>query len=94
MSQINAKDSKCWTCQFGICVKESDREKMTHPPFVSEEEPSPYGLQFEDEQAPDIEHNIDVERIKTICFWKPRDVSNSPPIVMSYVSECNRYKAL
>ncbi|MCV0439831.1 MAG: hypothetical protein K5880_14480 [Hydrogenophaga sp.] len=112
---LNAECSLCWKCKFGVCVKESETERIQHinmrgmgmPPGMM---PPPqqgvegFGL-FEDapftegdevggdEDGPElIEHTVEHERIKTICYWRPAGIENSPPILVSKVDQCNRFE--
>ena len=50
------------------------------------------GGDSDDEDGPElIEHTVEHERIKTICYWRPAGVENSPPILVSKVDQCSRF---
>lgn len=102
-NQLNARSSKCWTCKFGLCVRETDTERVYHAQMrnldeQAEEHREPWELINEYEQEEDeieadlIEHTVKQERIKTICYWRPEGIEDTPPIVTSQVQECNRYQ--
>lgn len=112
---LNAECSLCWKCKFGLCVKESETERIYHsnmrgfpgmPPGMMPPPPQQgvegFGL-FEDapytegddddEEGPElIEHTVEHERIKTICYWRPSGLQNSPPILVSKVDQCSRFE--
>lgn len=106
--EINAEQSLCWKCKHGLCVKESETERVYHanmrgmpgmpPPSGAEggfgifEEMSFQEGGDEDEGEELIEHTIEHERIKTICYWRPAGVENSPPILVSKVQQCSRFE--
>ena len=87
-----AKDSLCWNCKFGVCIQETERERFVHPGMHAPEDPFAQP-EFDEEAMPDIiEHVISHERVKTICFWKPEGVTQSPPIIVSFVNSCSRFE--
>jgi len=87
----DAEKSMCWTCKFGICVRETEIEKMYHP--APEGEKTSDVFDFQEEPTPEIiEHIIEHKRVKTICYWRPDNIQQSPPILIGKVEQCNRYK--
>ena len=89
--ELKAKESLCWTCKFGICVKETEQERVSYEPSDEQSEDT-YGI-FAEQSSPEIiDTVIEHERVKTICFWRPDHVKESPPILVSKVEECNRFK--
>ena len=87
--EANAKHSMCWDCKFGICVRESEVEKMFHPAMGE----GPTNVFDEQQNTPDIiEHSIEHKRVKTICFWRPKNIEQAPPILIGKVEQCNRYE--
>lgn len=96
--EIDAEKSLCWQCKFGVCVQENEQEKVYQPNLGGMSsrpiedtfsEPS-----FEEEREVDndiIEHTIEHERVKTICFWRPDTTKESPPILVAKVLKCNRF---
>lgn len=87
-----AKNSLCWTCKHGMCVKETSKELML-PMIESQGKAEVKEVWQEPEAEPEI-MPIDVERdsIKAICFWRPASVPDAPPILVAEVKECNRYE--
>lgn len=84
------KKSKCWTCQHGICVKESQVEKFLQPKDGHEQQFLDMDGNMEQQQdIIDITHTM----VRAVCFWRPSGVENSPPMLFSEVEECSRYKA-
>lgn len=86
----DAKKSLCWNCKFGICIRESEIEKMIHP--AMNEEPGDIFEQSQKDEMEMVEHTIEHKQIKTICYWRPENIQQSPPILMSKVEQCNRYE--
>ena len=89
---MNAENSICWNCKFGICIKETEQERIFH---TGDEETleDPYDIFNEQQKSPEVlETTIEHERTKTICFWKPEGVEDSPPILVAKVEQCNRFK--
>lgn len=98
---MNAQASMCWTCKHGLCIKESEQERLYNFRGVpGQQEPdanqfglfgeTPYGEDNE-EAAELVEHTVENERIKTICFWRPEGM-NAPPILVANVLQCNRHE--
>jgi hypothetical protein len=89
-----AKTSLCFHCKHGICVKETEVEKLYQPQKpVQEPDGDIFGQfkeQSEDEESL-IEHTIENDRVKAVCYWRPAGIE-SPPILMNQVSECNRFE--
>lgn len=96
MNENRAEQSKCWQCKFGLCVQEIEREHIFHAGQAPED---PFGVrQFgeatEEEGAiPDlIEHTLEHDRVRTLCFWRPEGVRFSPPILIAMVTKCSRFE--
>lgn len=91
---IDVKQSKCWTCKYGICIKESGEERFVHPapPTEHDHEFEAFGDKDQEQDAPMHEHVFQTEAIKAFCFWRPTEVQNAPPMMQSFVNECSRYK--
>lgn len=93
----SAKDSLCWTCKFGICVQEFQQEQLIGGMHPQPNENDPFGINAPFEQEESEEQNIvgpviNMENTKTVCFWRPATLANSPPILMTFVKSCNRYE--
>ncbi len=86
-----SKESKCFSCKHGLCVRETLEEIIITPSKDKnkEESWSPYPEEQEDEI---IERHVTHIQTKVLCFWKPPSVDESPPIVMSHITRCNRYE--
>lgn len=105
---INAARSKCWTCKFGLCVQETELEKIIHdnmnfldgpPPSRQESNPFEEDMSFQDQESDDehgeeglIEHTIEHSRVKAICYWRPEGIQDSPPIGVAKIDKCSRYE--
>jgi len=94
---LDAKRSLCWTCKHGMCVQETESQTMLHDPlpgpppqkpdiFTQFEEPS-----TQDDNGPLLEH-VTLRRIQAMCFWRPSNVSNAPPLRVSEITQCNRHE--
>lgn len=99
-NKLNAEDSLCWTCTYGICVQESEQEHLVHMdrnPLDEEAIDDAFGMgdAFSDVPSGDrgpIEHTIEHARIKTVCSWRPENIPEFPAIIVCNVTQCNRFK--
>lgn len=90
----HAKQSLCWTCKHGVCVKETSKELMM--PMMEADAPTEVKeiwQESEEQKMPQL-MPVDIEResIKAICFWRPQHIQDAPPILVANVKECNRYE--
>ena len=106
-NKLDAKASLCWRCKYGITVQEQVTEQVyTDPtnmrgiggdiPGREEEEgfPIDFGEQIGEPDEPDIiEHTVEQKHVKTVCYWRPEGVEHSPPIGLSIITQCSRFKA-
>jgi len=89
----HAKESLCWTCKHGVCIKEASKELIM--PLL--ESPGPQEVQEawqrteEDKMSELLPIDVEREAIKAICFWRPSHVSDAPPILVANVKECSRF---
>lgn len=88
-NEINARSSKCWTCKFGVCSKETEQE-LVHVP--AQKDDGVFQDSYGDDEPEMVLDVIEHERIKAVCYWRPDNIEDSPPILMSFVKECSRYK--
>ena len=88
--EMSVRASKCWTGQFGICSKETEQE-LVHVPV--ERTSDGYNDSYEDNEPEMMLDVIEHERVKAVCYWRPDGIEDSPPILMSFVKECSRYRA-
>jgi hypothetical protein len=87
-NELKAESSLCWTCKFGVCLKETEQERVSY-----EAPDSPPEDIFSESQAPEVlDTIIEHERIRTVCFWRPENIKESPPISVSKIEQCNRFK--
>lgn len=104
-NKLNAECSLCWKCRFGMCVKESETERVYHanmrgmmPPSQQMEDgfnlfaDASFDDNNDEDDADLIEHTIEHERIKTICYWRPNGIENTPPIGVGMVHQCSRFE--
>lgn len=98
MEELDPKTSKCWTCRWGLCVKETEHQSLFAP---STEEPRNIFADSEDEDhenpsPQDLSETIlGNSKIKSVCFWKPAGVASTPIFpfdAMGIVHDCNRYE--
>lgn len=95
MNNSDASKSKCWGCKFGLCVQESELEYIYHNGIEGELEiDDPFNMEDILEKQEPLQHKIEHERIKAICYWRPEGINDTPPILVSHVSQCNRFKKL
>lgn len=93
MSEYDVTKSKCWTCKFGVCVQENDKETFVHPGVMEENDHNIFGEDDEEHHHPKMEqHTVEKQSVKTVCFWRPEDITDSPPLLMAFVKQCNRYQ--
>lgn len=92
---MEAKDSKCWTCKWGICLKESAEEKLLHKGMhdIDEDEDFEHEMIEFSKDEGIIEHTVSQEHVKAICFWRPEGVTYpTSPILVAFTHACNRYE--
>jgi len=97
-----AEESLCWKCQYGICVQEKASEKIVHPVMPNildlQGTDDPFASHVDDEhedqgQQPGIvEHILEQEHVKAMCFWQPEDFASNVPILVAFVTKCSRFK--
>lgn len=96
--KLNAKSSLCWTCKHGLCIQEQEEEKILSGVMTGMPEDNfmdPFDASTDEEVSTNgvVEQIIEHERIKTICFWRPEQIKDSPPVLAAKVSQCNRFEA-
>lgn len=84
---LKVTDSKCNTCNHGMCLEDKDVQSFIAPTIVE-------GNAFTDKpEEPGIsETSFPVNKVRSLCFWHPAGSPTMAPIVFSVVSECNRYE--
>lgn len=72
-------------------MQETEIERVFHPgiPPSNEDEFDIFEQSVAD-PGETMEHVIEHERVKAICFWRPPGM-DAPPIIMSNVHKCSRY---
>lgn len=105
MSELNAQDSKCWNCKYGLCVKESSNESIIHEGMNllgeegEAEEMNLFGddmVEFKEQDAEpelqNLEHNLKMSRVRTVCNYLVLKYQHPVPIIMASVEECSRFE--
>jgi hypothetical protein len=101
--KLDPKQSKCFTCQFGLCMMqentaflEANFPMMGGPPDPFEAPPTEQELDWADSESEDEDDDpkkIMESRVCSLCYWAPPTVKIENPIVTSaVVKECSRYK--
>ena len=97
----DAKKSLCWNCKYGMCLQETQRSHLMHggmPNFPQEQQENIDGFgmssfgEEEQEEPGLIEHIIEEEQVRAICFWRPEHIEHAPPVSVAYVDKCNQFK--
>ena len=91
--ELNAEKSLCWQCKFGLCLQETEQERMYHPNIhgMLDGPPppqDPFNMEMgnEEEGSDIIEHIVSVNRVRAICYWKEQ------PIPVANIKKCNRFE--
>lgn len=81
------QDSKCWTCKFGLALHDKDKQSVLHPGTTNEN-------QFESQEGEPTFNEISfmINKVRSICYWKPQGVRTLAPIIVNVVTECSRYE--
>ena len=94
VDKLDPKNSKCWTCKHGICIRQTEHEIIRNKPRIVQEEIPEYFDQPEELELQEVEHNLAKEGVYALCYWRPDGID--PKVVTSievqFVSECNRYE--
>jgi len=101
--ELNAECSLCWKCKFALCIQETEQERVYHAGMFPQQPPSgtnefgmfdsmPFEESNEEPEEELLEHIIEHERVKAVCFYKPAGVENSPPILVANVKQCNAFE--
>lgn len=106
--QPDPKESKCFTCEYGLCIREVHNETLTHKglafldPPGSEPEPEPeeafgemFGEETEEEEIPDGEEapQHHIESASVAAIcFYAPEGFKLMPIKVGKITECNRYK--
>ena len=87
---IDAHKSLCWTCKYGICVRESEIERTVHP--IPGEQKDIFDQPANSDEIDMIEHLIEHKRARTVCYWRPDTIQQLQPMIFGKVEQCNRYE--
>ena len=84
--------SLCWTCKFGLCVRQSEKAVI-----VSSGEEPENEWDAEKIKSPPSHAEISSEGYVSLCYWRPTFMnlgkdSTVHPIQFEEVHECNRYE--
>lgn len=100
-----AEQSLCWTCEYGMCVRETHQEHLLQigrglPPGTPGEDP--FGIQGDmpfnnqDGEGEPAEMFIEHDHVRSVCFWRPAWVKDAPPLLspllMGYIRQCSQFK--
>ena len=92
--ELTVESTLCWRCKHGMTIHETEQEHVFHkgPSNEDPEDIFPMGG-FDETEEPDlIQHTVELQRIKTICYWRPEGVEHSPPIGVAFVKKCSRFE--
>ena len=94
---LNACNSKCWQCKFGMCLDETQRQTLMHQGMTGMDgegdvfEPEPW--QEQPECPAEIIHQVESARSGAICYWGAMNIDPAqPPIRVEFVTDCSRFK--
>lgn len=89
MSQLDPKNSKCWTCKYGLCF--SQREQ---PTYLEEKEPDSFAeIVSEDEAADRMREGLTQEKVYGLCVWGTIMGLVKDPLEVAFVEKCSGYEA-
>lgn len=84
----NEKKSLCFTCKFGLCVKQKDISHLIPNITADEDEPAePW-----EDKGEQGGHTIKHDGTFAVCFWPVQILKQEIPVQVGLVEECNRYQ--
>jgi hypothetical protein len=89
--ELSAKESLCWTCKHGLCIRETELKSFYGSPDQKEEENIFESAPKNEDEEEIQEVILPSTKLRTTCFWRPDSVENAPPIILSKIEECSRY---
>jgi hypothetical protein len=96
MKKLDAEKSLCYTCKYGMCIQEEELQhiipqiaELPNTRFVDEEEDM-FGVGEEEIIQGEHMHFV-AKRVQAICYWRPYNVKDAPPVRVGEVSQCSRY---
>lgn len=103
MPENRANVSLCWTCKFGMCIREQENQRVVaeQPQFGDGLDENPFDMDagepytdMPDDSAVMEERvqELTFERVNAICYWKPQGETGLP-VRVAAVKECNQYEA-
>lgn len=103
MNEQDPRDSKCWTCKFGHCISQTQREVLYAEMEEVEAEDSidsdDFDLGLNDfDRQPDAHmghvHQVEKRGMFGLCYWTPYSQQQANmPVHVQIVHECNRYES-
>jgi len=90
-----SKRSLCFTCKFGLCVRQSEKAII----ITDGDEPAEPKNEWESEKSKSSPGHAEIqsEGYVSLCYWKPEFLKTSKetvihPVQFELVHECNRYE--
>ena len=93
--KVNAKDSKCFTCKFGLCMVQENTAFLEVEGVNTDGQPPQQNtsLGWDDEPEVNLPKQIVETRTCSTCFWSPAGFKMDSPVVnLASVKECSRYE--
>jgi len=94
-TDLNARTSKCWNCEHGMCVNEDENQTI----FGEGAAPQPgHDTIFEDAGEEDAGPSelftqfLTAKRVQAICYWHPVEGAAPHPVRVAHVTQCSRFK--
>jgi hypothetical protein len=80
------KKPLCFTCRHGLCVRQLEKATIVVPPDESDKEG------WEDKSTDPKHTEFKHDGYQAFCFWILTKNTNSDPIQVAEITECNRYE--
>jgi len=85
------KKPLCWTCKFGLCVRQTDKATIFLPD--ESEDKKEWEEDTDEAVVPEVKPTeIKNDGYTVICFWNPTKSKSMEPVQFAEVTECNRYE--
>jgi hypothetical protein len=98
--KLNPKESKCFTCTYGLCMLQENTAyieanfPMIEPTFGQNIEMEPEIAWDPEEEEEDVDEprKIAETRVCSLCYWAPPGIKLETPIVTAAtIRICSRY---
>lgn len=92
-----AEESLCWTCKHGMCIRETHQEHLLGLGMMRGMNPAqgedPFAIQGEQfNQDEPVEHIVEHEHIRSVCFWRPVMIKDAPPLLIGFIKQCSKFE--